>query len=148
MSFAKYNESGELIRNRVVVDCSKDELLTEQNHKDEVNINNIIRRHGIDLITKTAMLKAPDMHFDDVTGNDFQEAMFKVTKARQTFESMPSAIRKEFDNNPARFMDFVQNPDNSEAMIEMGLSKAPIIEQPIEVIITNPEPASEPVPDA
>lgn len=144
--FAKYktDKSGKktVIRNRVVVDCQKavengEKILTEQSHKDEVNINQIIRRHGIDLIQKTAMLRAPDMQWDDVTGNDFQEAMFKVTKAQQTFDQMPSELRKKFDNNPAKFLDYVQNKDNLPEMVEMGLAHPPAPETITKVEVIN-----------
>lgn len=130
------------IRNRVVIDCQKaieegkEEILVEQSHKSEVDINVIIRKHGMDMIQKTALLNAPNMQWDDVTGNDFQEAMFKVTKAQETFDQLPSELRKKFDFNPAKFLDFVQNPDNKEKMVEYGLANAPVPEpvQKVEVI--------------
>lgn len=146
--FAKYDDQGNLVRNIVVIDCSSDEPLTEQSHKSEVNINNIVKRHGMDLIAKTALLKTPEYVFDDVTGNDFTEAMLKVTKAQQQFDAMPSQIRKKFDNSAAQFMDFVQNPDNTDALIDMGLAKRVPPEQPIQVeVITPPTPNPETPPE-
>lgn len=143
--FIRVDSDGNQIRRKVVVDCSEDEILTEQSHKDEVNINNIVKRHGVDLIAKTAALQTAEYQMDDITGNDFQEAMLKVTKAQQTFESMPSALRKKFDNNPAQFMDFVQNPDNQDSLVEMGLAQRLPTNQPVEVIVTNQaEPVSNP----
>ncbi|AXL14469.1 internal scaffolding protein [Microviridae sp.] len=144
--FMKIDEMGEQVRNRVTLDCSNDDLKTEQAHKAEVDINNIVRRHGVDMIQKTAMLQTPEYQMDDISGNDFQEAMLKVTKAQQTFDQLPSKIRKEFDNNPAVFMDFVHNPDNQDAMIDLGLAQRVPVDAPVEVIVTNPEPAPEPVP--
>lgn len=143
--FARYDSKGKLIRNRVVVDCSGDEILTEQNHKDEANINSIVKRHGMDLIRKTAQLSAPDMQWDDVTGNDFQEAMFKVTKAQQTFDQLPSELRSKFDNNPAKFLDFVQNPENGEKMVEYGLANKPVPETVTKVEVINNVGSSETV---
>lgn len=142
--FAKYDENGDLIRNKVVIDCSDDEPITEQSHKSEVDINNIIRRHGTDMIQKTAMLQSQTFQFDDVTGNDFQEAMFKINKAQESFDSLPSQIRKRFDNNPAVFLDYVQNPDNLAEMRDLGLAqRLPDPAQPIEVVVTNPETPPE-----
>lgn len=124
---------------KAVVDCSNDEIIVEQSHKEEVDINNIIKRHGMDLIQKTAALRAPDMQFDDVTGNDFQEAMNIILKAEGTFMDLPSKVRKQFNNSPAEFLDFVQNPDNEQALIDMGLAHAP---EPVPA----PAPAPEPEP--
>lgn len=149
--FGKYNEKGKLIRNRVTIDCQKaieegkDIIRTEQNHKDEVNINNIIRRHGIDLIQQVATMQAPAMQWDDVTGNDFQEAMFKVTKAQQTFDQLPSDIRKKFDNNPAVFLDYVQNPDNVDSMIDMGLAIRKPEQPTVNVKVTNESISTKPM---
>jgi len=126
-----------------VIDCQQaiiegEEIRVEQSHKDEVNINNIVKRAGgMELIAKVNALT--QFEYDDVTGNDFQESMNAIIKARDTFDQVPSEIRKQFDNDPAKFMDFVHNPDNSDALIEMGLKKAPEVISPIEVVVTNPE---------
>lgn len=153
MGFYKYDENGLPMLSpgklKAAIDCQKaiengEKIRVEQSHKAEADINNIIKKHGIDLIQKTALLRSQEYQFDDVTGNDFQEAMFKVTKAKQTFEKLPSPIRKKFDNNPAMFLDFVQNPENSQQMIEMGLAVAVPPPQPIQVEVINPPPAEPP----
>ena len=78
-----------------VVDCQKaieegEIVRVEQSHKDEVNINNIVRSHGADLVMKVAALT--EFRFDDVTSNDFQENMNAIIKARDTFANVPSDI--------------------------------------------------------
>lgn len=145
MSFAKYDEEGNLKRKRVVIDCSNDETKTEQSHKDEVDINAIVRRHGMDMIAKTSKVVA--LEYDENPDNNFEETMNMIAKAQSSFESLPHQVRKEFDNNPARFMDFVQNPNNADRMIELGLASKPVEiapEAPIEVIITNPNGGETP----
>lgn len=149
MSFYRKNEDGSIKRRQVGLDCQAaiaagEKVLTEQSHKAEVNINQIVRRHGMDLISKTAALMAPAMRFDDVTGNDFQEAMEKVERAKYAFMALPSPIRDKFENNPAKFLDFVQNPDNLTQLQEWGLAQRPAPSPaPIEVIVTNPETPPE-----
>lgn len=141
--FAKYDSKGKIKRQRVVIDCQKiidsgkEICRTEQNHLQEVNINAIVKRHGVDTIQKTALLASQEFQFDDVTGNDFQEAMLKTTKAKQTFDQLPSAIRKEFDNSPAKFLDFVHNSENEQKMIEMGLANPKSQPQTVKVEVTN-----------
>lgn len=138
--FTKIDKNGKQLRyKKAVIDCSKDKILVEQSHKSEVDINNIVKRHGIDLIQKTNMLLAPSMQFDDVTGNDFQEASIIIAKAQQSFNEMPSALRQKFHNNPAEMLDFVQNPDNLPEMIELGMATARPPEPPIKVEVTNAE---------
>lgn len=146
--FAKYNKDGKVIRyNKAVIDWTGKKKLTEDSHLPEANINQIIKRHGADLIHKVAMLKQPEMRFDDVTGNDFQEAMDIITKAQSTFDDMPSALRKQFENSPAKFLDFVQNPDNKERMYEMGLAIKPQEPPTVKVEVTNESLVTKAVED-
>jgi phage internal scaffolding protein len=139
MAFLKQNVE----RKRVTIDCQKaieegEEVRVEQHHKEEVNINNIVKRHGMDLINKIAALQ--QFEFDDVTGNDFQESMNAIIKAKDTFQQVPSNIRKKFGNDPAKFMDFVYNPENQDKLVEMGLAEKTPVMEPLQVTVVNPEP--------
>lgn len=137
MSFYKTDSENNVIRRRVILDRPEDEpVLTEQSHKDEVNINNIVKRHGMDLIQKTAALQ--EFVFDDNPNNDFQEMMNMMLNAEKSFSSIPSEIRKHFDHDAAKFMDFVRNEENRDQLIEWGLAKAPEEIQPVEVVVMNP----------
>jgi phage internal scaffolding protein len=135
--FRKYDVDG----NQLGIDQGGhvfEESKTEQSHKTEVDINNIVKRAGAgELVAKVNALQ--NWTYDDVTNNDFQEAMNAIIKARDTFSAVPSQIRKRFDNDPAAFMDFVRNPDNKQELVEMGLAAAPIETGPIEVVVTNQE---------
>lgn len=139
MAFSKHDSDGVIIRQRKILTIPEDEIVrVEQHHKDEVDINNIIRRHGLDLIAKTAQMQ--QFQYDDNPNNDFQEIMNAVLKASDSFESLPSQIRKQFDNNPAQFMDFIYNPENADKMVEMGLANPPPPPtEPIQVTVTNQE---------
>jgi phage internal scaffolding protein len=142
MAFRKYDADGKqlgLDKGGHVFEETK----TEQSHKAEVDINNIVKRAGnMELIAKVSALQ--NFVYDDVTNNDFQEAMNAIIKAKETFSSVPSGIRRQFDNDPAKFMDFVHNPDNADKLVEMGLANAPVVEEPIQVVVTNP-PETPPV---
>lgn len=149
MSFYRYNSDGtKFHKDGVVCDCSKDEPITEQQHVKEVDINRIVKKYGMDMIQKTNLLMSQDFQFDDVAGNDFQEAMFKVTQAQQHFDSLPAEIRKKFDNSPAQFLDFVQNPSNADQLVDMGLAVRQPEPVPIQVEVTNPTPTSSETPPA
>jgi phage internal scaffolding protein len=146
MSFLKEG----VIHNRPVVDCQQavadgEQHLVEQSHKDEVDINNIIRRHGIELINQVAALQK--FEFDDVVGNDFQESMNAIIQAKDVFEKIPSGIRAQFGNDPVKFLDFVYNPDNQDKLVEMGLAERTPVMEPIQTPST-PEPALTETPPA
>jgi len=145
MSFYKTDSNNEIIRNRVEYVQPEDEkIIVEQHHKDEVNINNIIKRHGMDMIAKTAMLNQGEYIMDDNPTNDFQEAMFIVTKANETFSQMPSELRKKFNNSPAEYMDFIQNPANIDEMVSLGLAQRTPEAPVVKVEVTNQQTAETP----
>lgn len=134
--FRKYDTDG----NQLGIDKGAhvfEESKTEQHHAPEVDINNIVKRAGgMELIAKVNALQ--NYVFDDVTNNDFQESMNQILKAKESFESVPSKIRREFDNDPVKFLDYIHDPKNHEQLMDWGLMNRPVEEKPIEVIVTNP----------
>lgn len=143
MGFRKYDIDGKVINAKTKpLDCQKavelgEKVLVEQTHKDEVDINRIVARHGMDLISKTNQMQ--QFRFDDVTNNDFQEVMNFMLSAAESFESIPKEVRKMFDNDPAKFVDYAVNPDNHKQMQEWGLAdKDAPPPDPIQVLMVNP----------
>jgi phage internal scaffolding protein len=99
------------------------ESRTKQSFREETDINTIMSKYQ-----RTGLISAVNQHapqYGDVTGLDFQTAMETVTRAQQMFEAMPSSIRKRFANDPAQFLDFVQNDDNVEEARKLGLLPHP-----------------------
>ena len=45
-----------------------------------------------------------------------------VLKADEMFNDLPSRARRHFDNDPAKFLDFVQDPKNHEQLVDLGLA--------------------------
>lgn len=102
---------------RPTIECG--ESLTEQSHKQECDMNHILRDYS-----RTGFIKHAKEHegkYDDISVQDFQDAMFIVAEAKNMFNELPAAARGEFANDPARFLEFVQNPDNAERMRKMGI---------------------------
>jgi len=103
--------------------------LTEQNHKDETDINQIVRKYN-----KTGLidhLNQFEKQYGDMTGYDYQDAMNTVAAANTMFEGLPSAIRNKFDNDPAKFINFVDDEANADKLVEMGLAK-PKVSTPVD----------------
>lgn len=107
---------------------------TQQNFKDEVDINTIVERFGLtgELPTDVRMPQSGD--FTDVT--DFQGAMNLIRQAEEGFMEMPANIRARFHNNPAEFLDFVHDEKNVDEAIKLGvLLKKPEIKAPDPVLV-------------
>lgn len=94
---------------------------TEQAHKKATDMNYILRDYARTGFVRHANKNAG--RYDDVSVTDFQEAMFLVTRAQEMFQSLPGAVRKRFGNDPAEFLDFVQDPANLKEMAGMGILK-------------------------
>lgn len=95
---------------------------TKQAPHAECDINVIMSKYE-----KTGVINHFNTHqgdYGDFLGfSDFHDAMNQVRAAEDAFASIPSRIRKEFNNDPAQFMEFAQNPSNLDKMREMGLAK-------------------------
>lgn len=130
------------VKRKVGLDC-KDKSRTKQSHKDECNINFIVDRYR-----KTGMVEHVrkfNGEYGDFQSVDFHEAMNAVAQANQMFDSLPSKVRSKFDNNPAKFMDFVHDPKNKEEITELGLAKAPPI-KPVVGAPKAPQASVDPTP--
>lgn len=107
-------------RKRVQLCCPAEELITEQSHKPMCDINNIVNRFN-----KTGVIEHRNEHrgqYGFATSSTYQDAMYIVARAQSMFNELPSHIRKKFKNDPSNFMDFVQDPKNSEEMVKLGLA--------------------------
>lgn len=116
------------------------ESLTQQHFQEECDILNIIRRHDRNgIIEHVQRGQARYGDFSEV--HDYREALDLVRDAQKEFMSVPSDIRKQFDNNPGKFYEFVSNPENKDELIKMGF-----IEQSQQAVA--PSSATEPTPES
>jgi len=100
-----------------------DPSLAVQSQKDEADINTIVRNFGV---TGRVPVAARLPEYGDFSGlSDYREAIEAVRQAEAEFLKVPSAIRAEFNHDPAAFADFCINPDNLPKLREWGLAPTP-----------------------
>ena len=95
------------------------ESRTKQSFKKECDINLIMAKYQ-----KTGAITHFNKHqqnYGMADGQTFQDAMNLVCEAQEMFNDLPSSIRSRFGNDPAAFLDFVQNEENADEMARMGL---------------------------
>jgi len=94
--------------------------LTKQSFTKECDINNIMAKYqktgAIDHVTKH------EASYGFASSDDFQTSLEIVAKGRDMFNELPSSIRTKFENDPAKFLDFVQDNNNQAEMVELGLA--------------------------
>lgn len=135
------DSEGNVIRRRVQT-VPVGASLVEQSHRDECNINSIMSRYY-----KTGLVPSRGMpgHYGDFSDcNDYHTAVTRVMEAEDAFLRLPSQIRRQFDNDPAQLLAFLADDKNRDKAMELGIIPEPIIPEPLQVIVTNPE-AENPV---
>lgn len=107
-------------RTKTSIDFDPAGNMTEQSHREELNINNILakfQRTGV-----VDHVKEHGPQYADVPAIDYREAMEIVTSSNSMFNELPARARAYFDNDPAKFLESVQNPDTDlNKLHEIGL---------------------------
>lgn len=108
-------------RDKPRVEFPPDEGRTQQDAKDECDINMIMRKY-----VKTGTLP-PGMgigrYGDFSTAEDYLDAQNLLIQARAQFDSLPSTVRERFSNSPVSMLAFVADKNNIEEARKLGLLK-------------------------
>lgn len=104
----------------IMIDCSKDPVITKQSFADEVDINKIVAR-----FEKTGMVEHINRgtpFYGDVSELvDLKQAMEIVTTANDLFNGLSAEIRNRFANDPVQMVEFLQDPKNLDEAIKLGM---------------------------
>lgn len=122
---------------------------TEQHHIADTHLPSIMIRYGEPAVYEMAAQRITGQYADLTGAPDFQEAQNCLAKARTEFEKIPAEIRAQFHNDPTWFADFASDPENKEALMELGFDASylpdPVATLPVEDIAAPPlttEPAA------
>lgn len=92
---------------------------TEQFHKKECDVNEIIKKY--DKTGLISHISGFEAEFGDMTGHDFKQAQDLILGAQAQFNQLPAEIRKRFDNSPENLLEFMEHEENRAEAIELGL---------------------------
>lgn len=130
------------------VDCSDLPSLTRQEFADECDINNLMAKFENSGLLPSHVNNAEPRYLDVSNVPDLQQAHEILQQATASFMSLPATVRRDFDNDPIKFINFAENPANIEKMREWKLAPpAPVEAPPQKVEIVNP-PAPKDAPAA
>lgn len=109
-------------RVRVRLICVEGEDRTQQQFKDECDINVLMSRYE-----KTGILPqgrdAPPQ-FLDVSSMDFTTAMNQIAEVNGVFSQLDARTRARFENNPELMLEFLADPANEAEAVKLGLREA------------------------
>lgn len=95
--------------------------LAQQQYAEESDINYIANRFGL---TGEMPQVSSLPTYGDFTGiYDFQSAQNAVIQARNQFMTLPAKVRARFDNDPQKLLAFLDDEDNRDLAVAMGLVK-------------------------
>lgn len=112
------------------LECDPDDDQTQQQFKDECDINEITRRFGLGA-TMPAGIRVPQ--YGDFTGiESYHDACNAIAEAGESFDQLPSTVRERFRNDPGEFVNFVLDEKNRDEAVKLGII------QPVKVVDVAP----------
>lgn len=109
-----------------------DESRTQQQFKEDSDINVIVARFGISGIMPSDFGMPQSVDFSEMV-TDYHTALNMVRQADEEFMGLPADLRERFRNDPQELMQFVENPENLEEARKLKLAKpAEKVEPPLQ----------------
>lgn len=118
----------------------EEESKTQQQFKEECDINVIVRRFGLTGEVPQGWQIPKSGDFTD-TVNDFQTAMNMIKLAEESFMQVPGEIRARFDHDAGALMKFLEDENNYDEALKLGLvekRQAPVEPEPVLVRMAEP----------
>lgn len=105
-------------------DPENEPSLTNQQFARECDINVIVSQfQKTGLVTHLANGAPQSGDFTDFGDSTyFQSAQNYLIEAQSAFDALPAEVRARFSNDPAKLLDFVNNQDNQDEAIKLGLA--------------------------
>ncbi|AXH74894.1 MAG: internal scaffolding protein [Microviridae sp.] len=122
--------------------------LTRQEFQAECDINTIMEQYEKHGVISHINPREPLGYLDLTTQpTDLADAMRIMNDATAAFMSLPAKTRKEFDNDPQKFVEFAENESNHDELRKWGiLEPVKVVEEPppVRVVIQEVNPSPEP----
>lgn len=135
-----------LILDPVLGELIRDEGKTRQDQADDADINLIVKRFGLTGQLPQVRPKIPlEADFRDAGDFDLGAALRFVRAADAAFMAYPAEVRARFENDPVKFLSFVENEDNKEECVRLGIfpkEPPPPVKEILDVRVI-PEPSDK-----
>lgn len=116
----------------------KDPSLAQQHMKDECDINVLVERFGV---TGSMPVAPIEPSYGDFSGvGDYHSALNAIKAADEAFMALPAKIRAKFDHDPNALLNYLQNEENRDEAIQLGLIDGKPVVEPIVSVVETPKP--------
>ena len=118
-----YNYDRDAASNESALHC-EDESLAQQHQRDECDINYILKQFNVTGVLPQSPVSPK---YGDFTGiGDYQTALNRVIAADDEFMTLPAQLRARFENDPENLINFLNDENNRDEAIQLGLVERPI----------------------
>lgn len=132
-----YNYDIALVSQETGLEC-KDPSLAQQHMKDECDINVLVERFGV---TGTMPQTPLEPTYGDFSGvSDYHSALNAIRASEEAFMGLPAQLRAKFDHDPNALLQFLQNEQNRDEAIQLGLIDGVPVAEPIVSAVETPSP--------
>lgn len=97
-----------------------EEGLTQQQFKEECDVNNIMRRYNATGVITHVNTRVPEWG-DFSSPVDFQTGLNTVIEAQAMFNELSAELRERFGNDPLKLLEFVADEANREEAVKLGI---------------------------
>ena len=87
---------------------------TKQSFRDETDINQILKR--AQKSGTMSHVSKYEARYGDFSNFDFFEAQLQLAKGGEIFDALPMELRREFNQSPADFFQYVNDPANKDRL--------------------------------
>ena len=134
-----YNYDMALVSQETGLEC-KDPSLAQQHMKDECDINVLVERFGV---TGSMPVTPIEPSYGDFSGvGDYHTALNKIKAADEAFMALPAKIRAKFDHDPNALLNYLQNEENRDEAIQIGLIDGKPVVAPVVSAVETPKESS------
>ena len=108
--------------------------LVQQQFAESTRVRNIL-----DKFMRTGIVEGNPLppRYEDVSEvQDYQSAMNLLVNVQGHFDALPSKIRDRFGNDPEKYLAFINDPQNIDEAVELGLLQKTVQEpvKPSEIV--------------
>lgn len=103
-----------------IIAANEGDFPVEQQHKEKVDVNNIIKKYQQNLPI-THLNRNRGVYADLSLMTDYQGMLDAVSQAQKAFNDLPANLRSRFQNDPEQLLNFLQDSKNKEEAIKLGL---------------------------
>lgn len=123
-----YDQEADEREGALAATSCEDEHLCQQQFREDCDLNILAIRFG--LAGKPLPVEALDPSFygDMSDVPDLRTALDLVNDAKNKFMELPSKIRNRFDNSPGKLWAFVNDPENADEAVRIGLLVRPPVQ--------------------